>query len=72
MLDDEIQNPSPEFTANMVAISICAGYLNCIFKQGQLGRALTQDEMSAAEIEATERILKITASLGNNLQSYSR
>ena len=55
MANNSNSGPSLELTANMIALSVCAGYLNCIFKQGQLGRPLDAHEIAIAEEEAIKK-----------------
>ncbi|WP_291449814.1 hypothetical protein [Desulfovibrio sp.] len=40
------------WSLNSAGFGVCAGYLNCIFKQRQLGRPLTEEEIRAAHLEA--------------------
>ncbi|MFG6376120.1 MAG: hypothetical protein K1W05_09415 [Desulfovibrio sp.] len=69
MANNSNSGPSLELTANMIALSVCAGYLNCIFKQGQLGRPLDAHEIAIAEEEAIKKIKNVAESLTatNNL-----
>lgn len=66
MPDCEKSCNSGEFTAFISALSVCAGYLNCIFMQGQLQRPLTHEEHEAAQLEASNRFLLISKALAQN------
>lgn len=63
MINNSNSGASLELTANMIALSVCAGYLNCIFKQGQLGRPLDSHEIAIAEAEAVEKIKNVAETL---------
>ncbi len=47
--DTELQHI---WSLNAGGFSVCAGYLNCIFKRMQLERPLTEDEILKAHEEA--------------------
>ena len=38
----------------IVGLSVCAGFLNCIFLQGQYGRPLTLEEAAQAHAQALD------------------
>ena len=52
--DNELQHI---WSLNAAGLSVCAGYLNCIFKRLQMERPLTEDEIRHAHEEAEALVM---------------
>lgn len=52
--DTELQH---NWSLNAAGLSVCAGYLNCIFTMLQMGRPLTEDEIRHAHEEAEDLVI---------------
>lgn len=52
------------------AFAVCAGYLNCIFQQGQLGRPLAPQEVATFSEDAQRKVIEIVTRV-NQSDSHS-